>query len=131
MEQLPDSRIPCTRAPNPILDPRAELRLAKYKTLFTPSMPLNVIKRAQEAATATGVTLLLVVGLAAKLTHSARVRIKPALLEQVGLSEDQAKRAAAALSEGGLIEVNSAPGRRREITIIDSDLLQWLEEKPR
>jgi len=75
LNKLPDSQIPVIRAPNPILDARAEMRLAKAKGLFLPGAPLPVVKRAQEAA-ATGVTLLLLVGLVVKLTGTPTVRLK-------------------------------------------------------
>ena len=76
LSKLPDNQIPVIRAPNPILDVRAETRLAKAKSLFLPGAPLPVVKRAQEAATATGVTLLLLVGLVVKLTGTPTVRLK-------------------------------------------------------
>jgi len=84
------------------------------------------VKRAQEAATATGVTLLLLVGLVVKLTGDSTVRLKPSILEQAGLSEGQVRRGAGELASAGLIRVTSAPGKRREITLIDAEYLVWL-----
>ena len=126
LSKLPDSQIPVVRAPNPILDARAETRLVKAKVLFLPGAPLPVVKRAQEAATATGVTLLLLVGLVVKLTGDSTVRLKPSILDQAGLSAGQVKRGAGDLANAGLIRVTSAPGKRREITLIDAEYLAWL-----
>lgn len=126
LSKLPDSQIPVIRAPNPILDAIAEDRLEKAKGLFLPSVPLSVAKRAQEAATATGVTLLLLVGLVVKLTGKPVVRIGPGAMAQAGLSEGQVKRAVSGLVEAGLIRVTSAPGKRREITLLDAEYLAWL-----
>jgi len=128
LEQLPDSQIPTVRAPNPILDQIAEKRKAKAKALYLPRTPLPVIRRAQAAAS-TGANFILLVGLVVKLTGRATVRIQPALYEQSGLSEDQVKRAASALSEAGLIRVHSGPGKRREITLIDAEYLACLRVK--
>lgn len=126
---IPDAAIPCAKAPNPILDLKAETRLAKAEALYTPSLPLATVKRAQEAATSTGVTLLLLVGLAAKLTHNPTVRLKPSLLKLAGLSDYQARRAAAELDKAGLVSVISTKGKRREIVVTDAELLQWLDRK--
>jgi hypothetical protein len=126
LERLSDSQIPVVRAPNPILDQIAEKRIGQVKALYLPAIPLSVAKRAQEAATSTGVTFILLVGLVVKLTGKPTVRIRPSLLEQSGLSNDQARRAAGALSEAGLIRVNAAPGKRRKVTLTDAEYLNWL-----
>lgn len=129
ISKLPDSLIPTIRAPNPILDARAETRLAQAKALHLPGMPLSVAKRAQEAATSTGVLVLLLVGLVVKLTNKPLVKIKPALLEQSGLSEYQIKRALGALSATGMVAITSGRGRRREIKLLDAEYLTWLRAK--
>jgi len=127
LDQLPDSQIPVVRAPNPILDQVVESRIARAKALHLPGLPLSVAKRAQEAATSTGVLLILLVGLVVKLTGKPVVKIKSTLLRQSGLSEDQLKRAVCALSKVEMVSVNSGPGRRREITLIDEEYLAWLK----
>jgi len=128
LEQLPDSLIPAVRAPNPILDPRAEKRLAQGKKLFLPGIPLPVANRAQEAATATGVTLLLLVGLTLKLTGKATVRLKPSVIESAGLSAYQVRRALKELEAAGLVRAKTTRGKRREITLIDEEYLAWLRD---
>ena len=127
-DQLPDSQIPVVRAPNLILDPIAEKRLARAKELFMPSIPLAVVKRAQEAATATGVTLLLLIGLVIKLTGKATVRLKPSLIKSAGLSAYQTRRTIKKLEAAGLVRSHSVRGKRREITLIDEEYLAWLRE---
>jgi len=131
LEDLPDSLIPAVRAPNPILDPRAERRLAQGKKLFLPGIPLPVAKRAQEAATATGVTLLLLVGLAVKLTGKSTVRLKPSVIESAGLSAYQVRRALKELEAERLVRAHAARGKRREITLIDEQYLAWLHDTRR
>ncbi len=131
VDHISDSNIPCVRAPNPILDARAEVRLTKAKALYVPSLPLGAIRRAQEAASGPGVTFLLLVALVATLTRRDTVRINPALSKQAGLGEDQTKRAAGALAEAGLIAIASAPGRRREITLLDGEVLARLKANHR
>jgi hypothetical protein len=129
VHQIPDSQIPCVKVANPILDARAEKRLDRAKALYTPRVPLSVVKRAHQAASATGVTYLLLAVLTAKLTGNLSVRLRPVLLEQAGLGEGQAKRAAAALASVGVIAINSAPGKRREITLTDGELVHWLRTR--
>ena len=131
LEELPDSLIPAVRAPNPILDPRAEKRLAQGKKLFLPGIPLTVAKRAQEAATATGVTLLLLVGLAVKLTGKSTVKLKPSVIESARLSAYQVRRALRELEAERLVRAHAARGKRREITLIDEEYLTWLNDTRR
>jgi len=130
MEYLRDEDIPTRRAPNPILDKRAEARLAKAKELYAPTMPLSVIKRAQ-AATNTGALILLLVGLTVKLTNKPTVRITPKVADMFGLSEYQLKRGLKALARAGYVRITSGPGKRREITLADKEYLSWLQKSVR
>lgn len=125
MYQLRDEDIPVVKAPNPILDRRAEQKQAQAEKLFLFGMPLPVVKRAQESAN-NGALVLMLVGLAAKLSKSQTVRIKPELIEQVGISKYQLQRALTALSDAGMIHCESARGKRREVEILDKEYLAYL-----
>lgn len=126
MDYISDEHIPCEKAENPILDSLAEERLLKAASLHIPSTPVNVIGRAQLAASGTGVAFMLLVGLVVRVQSNLTIRIKPAMLKQVGLSEGQSRRAATALAKAGLIQVLSTSGKRREITLCDSEYIAWL-----
>jgi hypothetical protein len=130
MDYLRDEDIPTIRAPNPILDAKAEARLAKAKELYAPTMPLSVINRAQ-AAISTGALVLLLVGLVAKLTNKPTVRLTPNLVGMFGLSEYQLKRALKALGQAGFVRITSGQGKRREITLTDEEYLYWLQDNKR
>ncbi len=126
MDVLRDNDIPTVRVPNPILDKRAKGKLAHAKDLFTPTIPLSVVKRAQ-AATSTGALVLSLVGLVVKLTHSPTVHLAPNIVSLFGIGEYQLKRGLKALAHAGLVRVRSERGWRREVTLTDAEFLEWLQ----
>jgi len=120
-----DGDIPVKRVSNPLVEELEDEKRRRNEKLFLPGIPFSTLSKAVHAGGVSPVIIQLV-GLAVKLTGKPVVKLKPNMLAVVGLSEYQVTRGLRALEEEGLVHIKSAPGKRREITLIDKDYEGWL-----
>jgi hypothetical protein len=106
-------------------------RADRDRSHYLPDIPFGVVRRARQA-TCGGPTLLQAIGLQLLCgQQNGQVTLSPRLCEALGYQPAALRHELTRLQEAGLIRWDSAPGKRRTITLLDGDYLAWLGNRRR
>jgi hypothetical protein len=98
---------------------------------YLPDIPFSVVRRAWEA-TCGGPTLLQAIALQLLCgQQNGQITLSPHLCEALGYKQAALRHALTRLEEAELIRWESAPGKRRTITLLDEEYLAWLGNRRR
>ena len=101
-------------------------RTDRDRSHYLPDIPFAVVRRARQA-TCGGPTLLQAIGLQLLCgQQNGQVTLSPSLCESLGYKPATLRHELTRLQEAGLIDWDSAPGKRRTITLLDEEYLAWL-----